>query len=211
MLQDGMNMIGVAQGMWDTDLNDYGKPLFNYIKNMGNDAILTNKKAVLLATFLGQIKEEMLRRPERVNELKKLNNDVTEYYQKYMNIRGKEVAAGALLRFYRDKYMGDIFVNKILEEAQIREQKRIRNAEQDINVNEVSEEAFAPVSKEDAEKEAAAQQQADAKKSKSGKPKMSQTDAEKMVAAKMEEIKNKGGLKEMIDKVKAIIDKLNCK
>lgn len=212
MLQDGKNMIGIAQGMWGTDLADYGKPLFNYIKNMPNDISLLNKKAVLMATFLGEIKEEILRRPERRDELKKLDNDVTEYYQQYMNVRGKEIAAGALLRIYRDKYMGDVFADKILEEAQIREQRRIRKAESDINVNDVSEEAFAPMSKEDAEKEAAAaQQQADAKKSKSGKPKMSQTDAEKMVAAKMEEIKNKGGLKEMIDKVKSIIDKLNCK
>lgn len=210
MLQDGKNMIGIAQGMWGTDLKDYGRPLFDYIKNMPNDISLLNKKAVLMATFLGEIKEEILRNPERKNELKRLDNDVTEYYQEYMNVRGKEIAAGALLRIYRDKYMGDIFADKILEEAQIREQKRLRKIEQNVNVNEVSEEAFTPVSKEDAQKEEA-QKQAETKKGKTGKPKMSQTDAEKMAAAKMEEIKNKGGLKEMIDKVKSIIDKLNCK
>ena len=214
MLQDGKNMIGIAQGMWGTDLADYGKPLFNYIKNMPNDISLLNKKAVLMATFLGEIKEEILRRPERRDELKKLDNDVTEYYQQYMNVRGKEIAAGALLRIYRDKYMGDVFADKILEEAQIREQRRIRKAESDINVNDVSEEAFAPMSKEDAEKEeAAAQQQADAKKSKSGKPKMSQTDAEKMALSKLEEIKSKGdasGL-DLAKKLKDIIDNLNCK
>lgn len=211
MLQDGKNMIGIAQGMWGTDLKDYGRPLFDYIKNMPNDISLLNKKAVLMATFLGEIKEEILRNPERRNELKKLDNDVTEYYQEYMNVRGKEIAAGALLRIYRDKYMGDMFADKILEEAQIREQKRLRKIEQNVNVNEVSEEAFTPVSKEDAKKEEAEQKQAETKKGKTGKPKMSQTDAEKMAAAKMEEIKNKGGLKEMIDKVKSIIDKLNCK
>ena len=211
MLQDGKNMIGIAQGMWGTDLKDYGRPLFDYIKNMPNDISLLNKKAVLMATFLGEIKEEILRNPERRNELKRLDNDVTEYYQEYMNVRGKEIAAGALLRIYRDKYMGDMFADKILEEAQIREQKRLRKIQQNVNVNDVSEEAFTPVSKEDAKREEAEQKQSETKKGKTGKPKMSQTDAEKMAAAKMEEIKNKGGLKEMIDKVKSIIDKLNCK
>jgi len=131
MLQDGKNMIGAAMGKWGTDLADYGQPLFNYIKNMSTDDALMGKKAVLMATFLGEIREEINRNPNRADELRPLDAAVTAFYQNYMNQRGKEVAAGRLLRLYRDKYMGDIFANQILEEQEMRDLNALRKLQAD--------------------------------------------------------------------------------
>lgn len=215
MLQDGKNMIGAAMGKWGSDLADYGQPLFNYIKNMSGDEELLAKKAVLMATFLGEIREEINRNPNRADELRGLDNAVTKYYQEYMNKRGKEVSAGALLRLYRDKYMGDLFANQILEEQEIKDQNALRKLQQeqmDIETRvQAGIEEFKKVTQ--AEKEAAEAEEAEKKiqnvKAKQNKKAMSPVEAQKTAAAKAEELAKKGGLQAAIDKIKNFIDK--CK
>lgn len=214
MLQDGLNMISIAQGQWGNDVMDYGKPLFEHIQNMSNDVQLTNKKAVLLATFLGEIKEAMLREPTRRAEIQPLYNAVEGYYQRYMNVRGKEVVAGRLLRLYRDKYIGDLFVNRILDEKLAKERDEILKAEQN---KKISDEIAAKDKKVTAE-EKDSQDKADkaaskkAKDNQSKKGKLSTDDAKKAAADKAEEIKNKAGGKQgLIDKINEAIKRLNCK
>jgi hypothetical protein len=215
MLQDGKNMIGLAIGKWGSDLSDYGQPLLNYIKNMSSDNEVMAKKAVLLATFLGEIREEINRNPDRVDELRGLDNAVTAYYQKYMNQKGKEVSAGALLRLYRDKYMGDIFANQILEENEIRDQNQLRKLQveqADIEARvQAGIEEFRRISQQ--EKEAAEAEAAEKDleniKVKQNKKKMSPTEAQKTATAKAEEIAKKGGLTSVVDKIKNFIEK--CK
>jgi hypothetical protein len=213
MLQDGKNMIGIAQGIWGSDIAEYGPHLFNYIKGMSNDSLVTNKKAVLMAVFLGELKEEMNRNPQRVGELKKLDNAVTEYYQHYMNIRGKEVSAGALLRLYRDKYMGDIFANQILEDDQIRSAAALRKAEEEMRIREEAVEQFKQITQQQKNDEevAAAQAEFERQSAKKKKNKIAPSEAAKIAEAKLEKIKSKAGLQEMMDKIKSVIDKINCK
>lgn len=214
MLQDGKNMIGKAMAQWGSDIADYGKPLFQYIQSMSNDKVLTNKKAVLLATFLGEMKEEMNRNPDRRSELSPLYNAVESYYQNYMNVRGKEVVAGRLLRLYRDKYLGDIFANKILEEAQIKEKQQILDAENNKNI---TDEVVAKKNNVTAEQKAAddkAENDAakDDKKKKAKKGKLSTKEAENLAKGKLEEIINKTGSKpNLIDKINEALKRLNCK
>lgn len=215
MLQDGKNMIGAAMGKWGTDIAVYGPQLFSYIKNMSTDDALMGKKAVLMATFLGEIREEINRNPEKNDELGPLDRAVTAFYQNYMNQRGKEVAAGRLLRLYRDKYMGDIFAHQILEEQEIRDQNTFRKlqAEQmDIDARVAAGiEEFKAVTQ--AEKDAAdaeaAEKANDAKVKQKNKKNMAPTDAQKAAAAKAAQIKKKGGLSGMVDKIKNAINK--CK
>lgn len=215
MLMDGKKMIGAVQGKYGTDIADYGKPLFEYIKTMTDDRMA--KKVVLMATFLGEINEEINRNPARTDELRQLKNNVTEYYQDYMNKRGKEISAGALLRLYRDKYMGDLFAETILEEQQIRQQKELRKLQdiQDLNkeiadaaIEEYKKTTQAQKEKDDADAEAKKDKN---EKAKAAKKKLSQTDAQKMAAAKMEEIEKKGGKNSLIDKIKKVIDDLKDK
>lgn len=215
MLQDGKNMIGAAMGKWGTDLTDYGQPLFNYIKGMSGDEELLAKKAVLMATFLGEIREEINRNPNRADELRGLDNAVTKYYQDYMNKRGKEVSAGALLRLYRDKYMGDIFANQILEESEIKDQNAMRRfqAEQvDIESRvQAGIEEFKKVTQQekDAAEAEAAEKKSQNVKAKQNKKAMSPVEAQKTAAAKAEEIAKKGGMTSIVDKIKNFIEK--CK
>jgi hypothetical protein len=213
MLQDGKNMIGIAQGAWGTDIADYGRKLFSAIRKMSMDQELSNKKAVLLATFLGEIKEEMIRN-DRKTELTPLYNQVEGYYQGYMNIVGKSAAAGRLLRLYRDKYLGDVFANRILEEQQVREKEELRKAEEqsqmisDLVAAEVEKITAQQKEKDDKE----ADEQVKKEKAKSEKKgKLAKSDAQKMAAEKLEIIKNKGGLTSFVDKIKETISKLNCK
>jgi hypothetical protein len=214
MLADGKAMIGKAQGMWGTNIADYGKHLFSYIKSMSGDVGLNNKRVVLTATFLGEIKEEMERNPSRADELRPLYNGVTRFYQKLMNDLGKAVSAGALLRLYRDKYMGDIFQFQILEEEELSAQRQFRQAEEDKAITDAAIEEYKRITAAEkaAEEAEAAEKEMQNQKIKSKKAKMSPIEANKMAAAKLEEISKKsGGLKKAYDKVKAMIDKLNCK
>ena len=182
---------------------------------MSGDEELLAKKAVLMATFLGEIREEINRNPNRADELRGLDNAVTKYYQEYMNKRGKEVSAGALLRLYRDKYMGDLFANQILEEQEIKDQNALRKLQQeqmDIETRvQAGIEEFKKVTQ--AEKEAAEAEEAEKKiqnvKAKQNKKAMSPVEAQKTAAAKAEELAKKGGLQAAIDKIKNFIDK--CK
>jgi hypothetical protein len=214
MLNDGRSMINMATAKWGNDVMDYGKPLFEYVQQMSNDKQLSNKKAVLLATFLGELKESIAREPERAGEIRPLNNAVEAYYQSYMNKVGKDLAAGRLLRLYRDKYLGDIFANRILEDAQVKEKKWIQDAE----VKKKIDDETAAVDKKITKEEKDGQDKADKSKSKkakdvqSKKKKLSTDDAKRKAEAKMEEIKNKaGGKKGLIDKINDAIKRLNCK
>lgn len=215
MLQDGKNMIGAAMGKWGSDLADYGRPLFNYIKNMSTDVSLMAKKVALMGTFLGEIKEEINRNPKRMDELRHLENAVTAYYQNYMMNTAKSLSAGRILRLYRDKYMGDIFAHQILEEQEIRDQNTLRKlqAEQmDIEARVAAgiEEfkAITQAEKDIADAEAA-EKDNDAKVKQKGKKNMAPTDAQKAAAAKAEKIKKNGRLDSIVDRIKNAINK--CK
>lgn len=215
MLQDGKNMIGAAMGKWGSDISDYGLPLFNYIKKMSADEELLAKKAVLMGTFLGEIREEINRNPDRADELRPLDNAVTAYYQAYMNTKGKETASVAILKLYRDKYMGDIFANQILEENEIRDQNKLRKLQVEqtdieARIQEGIEE-FRRISQQekDAAEAEAAERDLENIKVKQNKKKMSPTEAQKTATAKAEEIAKKGGLTSVVDKIKNLIEK--CK
>lgn len=217
MLQDGKNMIAIAQNKWGSDVMQYGKPLFEFIQQMGNDAILTNKKAVLLATFLGELKEAIIREPNRRAEISQLASAVESYYQQYMNVRGKEVVAGRLLRFYRDKYIGDVFAERILEENQARELRSIREAEQKRKVDdEVAAVENKPVTKEEKDKQdkAAKERSSRSKSDQAKKKKMSSDEAKDKADQKLKDIEQRMGAnakKGLIERIKDAIKKINCK
>lgn len=215
MLQDGKNMIALAQRKWGGDVLAYGKPLFQYLQSMSNDAALTNKKAVLLATFLGELQEAKLREPNRANEIAQLEKVVFAYYQNYMNVRGKEIVAARLLRLYRDKYIGDVFAEKILEEEQVKAKQTFQKAAQDKTIDDkTAQEAMQPINAEDkkSEDQAAKKKTEEDNKKQAKKPKMSNKEAEQRLKSKVEDIKNKVGNKDsLIDRIKDTINKLNCK
>lgn len=210
MLQDGRNMIDIAANKWGMDVMDYGKPLFEHIQNMSNDAELTNKKAVLMATFLGELKESIIREPNRRGEIQPLYNAVEQYYQRYMNIRGKEVVAGRLLRFYRDKYLGDVFADRILEENQVKDKLKISEAERKRKIdNDTAQEKKTITKDEKKEADKAATKKVEAASAKQkNKKSLSSNDAKNEAQRKLEEIKNKtGGKSALIDKINEAIKK----
>jgi hypothetical protein len=217
MLQDGKNMIAIAQQRWGGDVMMYGKNLFKLIQSMSDDAQLTNKKAVLLATFLGELQEAKKRSPERFDAINQLEKAVFSYYQRYMNLQGKRTVAGRLVRLYRDKYIGDIYADRILEKEQVKAKKAIQQIEQNIQIDDktASEEAK-PITEEEKKKEdKAAKKKSDtAKKEQSKKKKMTSDEAKQRADIKVKEIEEKmgkdgrGGL---INRIKEAIKKLNCK
>jgi hypothetical protein len=216
MLQDGQNMIAIAQGKWGGDVMMYAKPLFQFIQGL-SDAETTNKKAVLLATLLGELQEAKLRSPERFEAIQQLERAVFAYYQSFMNQRGKEIVAARLLRLYRDKYIGDIYTDQILDEDQARAKKKMQAAEQNKNIDDVTAEREAPpVTPDEKKKEdTAAKKKTDAaKKDRSKKTKMSTTEAQQRAGDKIKDIEGrlgKEGKSGLIDKIKEAIKKLNCK
>lgn len=217
MLQDGKNMIAIAQQKWGGDVMMYAKPLFQLIQGMSNDKAISNKKAVLLATLLGELQEAKKRSPERFDAISQIEKAVFAYYQNYMNVRGKEIVAGRLLRLYRDKYIGDIYADMILEKEQVKAKKAIQEIEQNKQIDDktVSEETK-PITEEEKKKEdKAAKKKSDtAKKVQSKKKKMTTEEAKQRADSKVREIEEKmgkdgrGGL---IDRIKEAIKKLNCK
>lgn len=216
MLQDGKNMIAIAQQKWGGDVMMYGKNLFGVIQNMSNDEQLTNKKAVLLATFLGELQEAKLRSPERFDAINQLEKSVFSYYQNYMNVRGKEIVAGRLLRLYRDKYIGDIFADRILEAQQAKEKKSILEAEQKKKVTDemaANEKTVTEQEKKEEDK-ADTKKYNESKKKQDKKKKLKSAEAKKMAEQKLSDIKNRigeEGQKGLIAKINDAINKLNCK
>lgn len=217
MLQDGKNMIAIAQQRWGGDVMMYGKNLFRLIQAMGDDVQLTNKKAVLLATFLGELQEAKSRSPERFDAISQLEKAVFAYYQRYMNVQGKRTVAGRLLRLYRDKYIGDIYAHKILEKEQVRAKKAIQEIEQNKQIDDkTASEETKPITPEEKKKEdnAARKKSDTAKKEQSKKKKMTNEEAKQRADTKVKEIEEKmgkdgrGGL---INRIKEAIKKLNCK
>lgn len=217
MLQDGKNMIAIAQKKWGGDVMMYGKNLFQLIQAMSNDAQLSNKKAVILATFLGELQEAKLRSPERFDAISQLEKAVFSYYQNYMNIRGKEVVAGRLLRFYRDKYIADVFADRILEKEQAKAKKAIQQKEQQKNIdNETASEEVKPITKEEKSKEdkAAKEKSKKAKETQAQKKKIKPNDAKAAAEQKLKDIEGRLGTdaqKGLIGRIKDAINKLNCK
>jgi hypothetical protein len=217
MLQDGKNMIAIAQEKWGGDVMMYGRNLFQLIQGMSNDKTMTNKKAVLLATFLGELQEAKMRSPERFDAISSLEKAVFSYYQNYMNVRGKEIVAGRLLRLYRDKYIGDIYADMILEKEQVKQKKAIQEAEQKKQIDDKTvEEIQTPITEEEKTKEDKdAKKKSDADNKKQAKKrKMGVNEAAQKADTKLKEIEEKlgkdgrGGL---IDRIKEAIKKLNCK
>lgn len=218
MLQDGKNMIAIAQEKWGSDIMDYGKKLFSYIQDMGKRSgnAETNKQAVLLATFLGEIKEAIVNNPDRANELRKLQSVVLDYYQHYMNVRGKEVVAGRLLRLYRDKYLGDAFADRILEQQQIDEKNAVVEAEKNVAIpDEIVAKPTPQITEEEKKKEdkAAEEKKKKSDKKQSEKKSMSQKEAQQKANDKLKEIEQKLGAekdKGLIAKINDLINKINC-
>lgn len=217
MLQDGKNMIAIAQQRWGADEMLYARPLFQLIQTMSNDAQLTNKKAVLLATLLGELQEARLRSPERFDAINQLEKAVFYYYQNYMNLRGKEVVAGRLLRLYRDKYVGDFYADQILEKEQVKSKKKIQEAEQKKNIDDTTaQQAPQTIPKEEKTKEdkAAKEKSKKAKKDQAKKKKLSSDEAKQKADQKLSDIKYKLGSeskKGLIARIQEAINKLNCK
>jgi hypothetical protein len=217
MLQDGKNMIAIAQQRWGGDVMMYARPLFKLIQSMSNDKAMNNKKAVLLATFLGELQEAKKRSPERFDAISQIEKAVFAYYQNYMNVRGKEIVAGRLLRLYRDKYIGDIYADMILEKEQVKAKKAIQEAEQNVQIDDkTASEEIKPITVEEKKKEdnAAKKKSDTAKKEQSKKKKMTSDEAKQRADSKVKEIEEKmgkdgrGGL---INRIKEAIKKLNCK
>lgn len=213
MLEDGKQMIEHFKAWVNLGQNveDYGKQLLGYIQRMGSDAALNSKKAVLLATFLSEIAEEINRNPQKRDLLRNLNNEVTAYYQDFMRKVSTDLNAARLLRLYRDKYMGDLFVNQIMEEREIREKSDLQKAELDSKtiedrvaeeVNRITEEMKARAEAEQAAMAAAAA--AAANKKKPGKK--AEFSKEKEAAANRMKANN-NTLASIIDRIK----NLNCK
>lgn len=217
MLQDGKNMIAIAQQKWGGDVMLYGRPLFQFIQGMSNDRQLSNKKAVLLATFLGELQEAKKRSPERFDAISQLEKAVFAYYQNYMNLRGKEVVAGRLLRLYRDKYIGDIYAERILDKDQVRAKRKVQEVEQKKTIDDTTaQEANQPITQEEKNKEdkAAKAKSKKAKSDQSKKKKLSTDEAKQRAEEKLKEIEEKLGSeskKGLLARIKEAINKLNCK
>lgn len=133
-----------------------------------------------------------------------------------MNVRGKEIVAGRLLRLYRDKYIGDIFADRILEAQQAKEKKSILEAEQKKKVTDemaANEKTVTEQEKKEEDK-ADTKKYNESKKKQDKKKKLKSAEAKKMAEQKLSDIKNRigeEGQKGLIAKINDAINKLNCK
>jgi hypothetical protein len=217
MLQDGKNMIAIAQNKWGGDVMLFGKPLFLFIQQMSNDNQVSNKKAVLLATFLGELQEAKMRSPERFDAISQLEKAVFAYYQNFMNVRGKEIVAGRLLRFYRDKYIADVYADRILDKDQVKAKKVIQSAEQKKDIDDqIVQDNAKPITEEEkkAEDKAAKAKTENDTKKQNKKKKMGTAEAAQRADNKLKEIEEKmgkAGKGGIIDRIKESIKKINCK
>lgn len=215
MLQDGKSLIAAAQGMFgSTDITVYGPLLFRYIQNMsGNDVGLTNKKAVLLATFLGEIKQAIYNNtnPSDADAIRQLDGKVSSYYNRFMHVTAKNLSAGRLLRLFRDKYMADMFTETILEEDQMEDRANTTAAEAgDVSDEDAVAHEDKPKQKADEKKAKAAR--SEKKKKEASRKKGSKDDYSRRAKEKEDDIKDKYGSKNNL--VNSIIDrikKINCK
>lgn len=213
MLQDGKSLIAAAQSMFGTtDINIYGRQLFRYIQNMSDqDVGLTNKKAVLLATLLGEIKQA-LHTNENTGELQQLDRVVGAFYNKFMHVTAKNLAAGRLLRLFRDKYMADMFLDKILEEQEMRDRNSMTKDESEVEISDEAAETHQNKPKDKPDTKAAKDRRAKKEKEAKNKKAAPKSEYERRANEKENDIKNKYGSKDalintIIDKIK----KLNCK
>jgi hypothetical protein len=221
MLQDGKNLMAAAQSMFgSTDVNVYGRQLFRYIQQMrGEDVGLTNKRAVLLATLLGEIKMAVLtgNNPETIDQLRQFDRVVSSYYNRFMHVTAKTLSAGRLLRLFRDNYMADIFVDKILEEEQAKARKSIKDAEADTVIKDediVAHQQRKPKSEEEIrqEQKEVKERRDRKKKEAAGRKKSAKSEYEQRAAEKEDEIKRKYGSKQnLVNQIIEKIKKLNCK
>ncbi len=180
MLDDGMEMIGMAQTMFGgSEVEKYGPPLLRFIKSMS--ATSDNKKAILLATFIGEIKNKMERTQSK--DLQGLYGEATLYYRNFMHVTAKNLAAGRLLRLFSDKYMADIYQDVTLEKDQIKANNKIKEQIADTEIKEKESTEFQAdkmkgKSQEEIDKEMAAdKKKAEGDRKKSGERKKSKKDA----------------------------------
>lgn len=124
MLQDGANMIDLAKDHYGQDVLKWGPQLLEAAKEMDRDN--TPKKAVLLASMMGKLREEMLRSPEKSAQIQKILDATEAYWQKFIRNSSLELVAAKLLRMYRDKNLGDFYADKIMSDQQ-------RKAKNEIN------------------------------------------------------------------------------
>lgn len=197
MLDDGQQMIAIARQHWGPNPLDYGPPLFDLIRRMSDDLSTSTKKVVLLATLLGELQQAKVVMPDKVREIKRLENQVLAFYQYYMNIQGKRVAAGRLLRLYRDRFLADVYEEIILSE---KERRAARAAARAMNTP-MADTGQGPTEHTEAEKErldaiAAKRSQADAA-TQAKKKKTSSGTAKKAASATAQQILNRTGLDDM--------------
>jgi hypothetical protein len=219
MLDDGLNMLGIAQVMFGSmDVYDYGPKLLKYAQSMSNDVAAGNKKAVLLATFLGEMKEEMERDPMLADRIRPLYNSTFDYYKRVMNKAGKDLAAGRLLRLFRDKYMADIFQNRILDDGQAQQLQTTMQAESRTEISDADLQAYYDAQKakmrEDIEREIA-EEKARLKSERKQNTQRKVSDKERYAAAaaqKQKAVETKyGGVKSLSQTIIDKLKNLNCK
>lgn len=213
MLQDGRNMIAMAASRWGQSVLEYGPPLFDMVRQMSDAPETGPKKVVLLATLLGELQEAKMRSPQQALEISRLQNRVMAYYQYYMNAQGKRVAAGRILRLYRDKYMADIYEEFILTDQERRAAKAALKALNDpLRDTGAGREEITPEEKARRDQEAAARSEADAKV-KSKKKKSSKTEAKRDAQSTANRILDRTGLNNMgefFNKLSAKSKNINC-
>lgn len=211
MLQDGLNMISIAAKAWGSEVLAYGPPLMDLIKNMSDDASI--KKAVILATFLGELQQAKILQPKKAAEIQRFENQVMAYYQHYMNIQGKRVAAGRLLRIYRDHFLSEVYEDMILEEKDLKARKAAERALA-TPVKDTGEGRPTITDSEKKARDDAASDTADkAKKQQAKKRKSSSSAAQTKAATIAKEILSKSGLSDMKAFMSSLRDdskKTNC-
>ena len=207
MLEDGLRMVRIAMQEWGIDPLVYGPKLFQVIKNMSGES---PKKAVLLATFLGELQQAKLnaRNIDTKRRIQALESQVFAYYQHYMNIQGKKVAAGRLLRIYRDRYLAEFYEDMILEESTLRARAAVERA-LTMPVDSRSEAAprmLTPEEKVSLDEISAKRSKQDAA-NKAKQPKSSAAEARRRASEKAKEIMGKTGTGSMNDFFSKLADK----
>lgn len=220
MLEDGKDMIGIAQNYFGgSDVSVYGSPLVNYIQRMSDDKELRTKKIILMGTLLGEMKNHLMRGGANSQIVRRDYERLFRYYRDYMNLVGRDLSAGKIVLFFRDKYMADLFADKILNEQELKDLNRMKERPKDEDpkneeVSDHEDNTTAGKSQEDVNESLKQQQQnRQSKKKKDDKRKKgSKSDYQRAAKAKEDEIKKKhGSNQDLVSKIIDAIKKLNCK
>jgi hypothetical protein len=198
MITDGEAMIGKAKAVYQTDdIAGWGPKFLNYLKTARWENAA--KKTIALGRLIHHIKEGKLNgRPD----LNRLEQQALTYWQELMRSASLSLNSGRLLRLLRDEELADFYIDRILNENEVKAKRGIVENEGSVIVTDDIAEKGSKTTEEDvAELVEKTKRHAKEEKKKANT---------KKYAEKAKEKKSELENSDLIDKIKNFLNNLKC-